>query len=53
MKQQLGKHWSKPGDIMKEIAKFNVGERVIHLKLGYRAVIIDVDPFFLPMSRLN
>jgi heat shock protein HspQ len=38
---------------MKEIAKFNVGERVIHIKQGYRAVIVDIDPFFQASGRYN
>lgn len=38
---------------MKDRAKFNVGERVIHLKLGYRAVVIDVDPLFQASGRYN
>ncbi|MDI9818049.1 MULTISPECIES: heat shock protein HspQ [unclassified Legionella] len=38
---------------MNKTAKFNIGERVIHTKQGYRAVIIDVDPFFQASGRYN
>ncbi|MBA2656774.1 MAG: heat shock protein HspQ [Tatlockia sp.] len=38
---------------MKGCAKFNVGERVIHLNQRYRAVIVDVDPFFQASGRYN
>lgn len=38
---------------MKDSAKFNVGERVIHIQHGYRAVIIDVDPLFQASGRVN
>ncbi|WP_028388976.1 heat shock protein HspQ [Legionella fairfieldensis] len=38
---------------MYKTAKFNVGERVIHTGLGYRAVIIDIDPFFQASGRYN
>ncbi|ARG98750.1 heat shock protein HspQ [Legionella micdadei] len=38
---------------MKKMAKFNVGDCVIHLKLGYRAVIVDVDPLFQASGRYN
>jgi heat shock protein HspQ len=38
---------------MKNEAKFNVGECVIHIGQGYRAVIIDVDPLFQASGRYN
>lgn len=38
---------------MQRVAKFNVGQRVIHSSLGYRAVIIDVDPVFQASGRHN
>lgn len=38
---------------MDKIAKFNVGERVIHLHQGYRAVIIDIDPIFQASGKVN
>lgn len=34
-------------------AKFNVGDCVIHKNFGYRAVIIDADPFFQASGRYN
>ncbi|KTD18689.1 putative DNA-binding protein hemimethylated [Legionella lansingensis] len=36
-----------------KLAKFNVGDRVIHKRHGYRAVVIDVDPFFQASGRYN
>jgi heat shock protein HspQ len=38
---------------MKDTAKFNIGERVIHINHGYRAVIVDVDPLFQASGRFN
>ncbi|ASQ44641.1 heat shock protein HspQ [Legionella clemsonensis] len=38
---------------MNKYAKFNVGDCVIHKQQGYRAVIIDIDPFFQPSGRIN
>lgn len=38
---------------MNKVAKFNVGDRVIHIGQCYRAVIIDVDPFFQASGRYN
>ena len=38
---------------MTKVAKFNVGDRVIHLGQNYRAVIIDVDPLFQASGRYN
>ncbi|MBA2710874.1 MAG: heat shock protein HspQ [Tatlockia sp.] len=38
---------------MKDRAKFNVGDRVIHTHHGYRAVIIDIDPLFQASGRYN
>ena len=38
---------------MTKVAKFNVGDRVIHLGLNYRAIIIDVDPLFQASGRYN
>ena len=38
---------------MKDWAKFNLGERVIHTTHGYRAVIVDVDPLFQASGRIN
>ncbi|KTC85043.1 heat shock protein HspQ [Legionella brunensis] len=38
---------------MNKSAKFNVGDRVIHKNHGYRAVIVDIDPFFQASGRIN
>lgn len=38
---------------MKDKAKFNVGECVIHISQGYRGVVIDVDPLFQASGRYN
>lgn len=39
--------------IMNKIAKFNIGDFVVHKKHGYRAVIIDVDAIFQASGRYN
>lgn len=31
---------------MDRIAKFNIGDLVVHTRQGYRAVIVDIDPLF-------
>ncbi|HVT61913.1 MAG TPA: heat shock protein HspQ [Legionellaceae bacterium] len=36
-----------------KIAKFNIGDQVVHLHQGYRAVIVDVDPLFQASGRYN
>ena len=38
---------------MNKVAKFNVGDRVIHTGQSYRAVIVDVDPFFQASGLYN
>lgn len=38
---------------MSKIAKFNVGDLVIHKTSNYRAVIIDIDPLFQASGRYN
>lgn len=38
---------------MNQIAKFNIGEVVIHKKQGYRAVIVDADPVFFASGKMN
>lgn len=38
---------------MIKIAKFNIGDFVTHQHLGYKAVIIDVDPIFQASGRYN
>jgi heat shock protein HspQ len=34
-------------------AKFNIGDVVLHMQQGYRAVIIDIDPFFQASGQYN
>ncbi|MDP3705748.1 MAG: heat shock protein HspQ [Legionellaceae bacterium] len=36
-----------------KIAKFNIGDVVVHQRQGYRAVIIDIDPLFQASGRYN
>ncbi len=38
---------------MSKIAKFNIGDLVVHKRQGYRAVVIDVDPLFQASGRYN
>lgn len=38
---------------MAKLAKFNIGDLVMHTRFGYRAVIIDVDPLFQASGRYN
>jgi heat shock protein HspQ len=38
---------------MTRIAKFNIGDLVVHKRQGYRAVVIDVDPLFQASGRYN
>lgn len=38
---------------MSKIAKFNIGDLVVHKKQGYRAVVVDVDPLFQASGRYN
>jgi len=38
---------------MSRIAKFNIGDLVVHKRQGYRAVVIDVDPLFQASGRYN
>lgn len=38
---------------MNRIAKFNIGDLVVHKRQGYRAVVIDVDPLFQASGRYN
>jgi len=34
-------------------AKFNLGEVVLHKQQGYRALVVDIDPFFQASGRYN
>ena len=38
---------------MNNVAKFNIGDLVVHKRQGYRAVVIDVDPLFQASGRYN
>jgi heat shock protein HspQ len=38
---------------MNRVAKFNIGDVVLHQRQGYRAVVIDVDPLFQASGRYN
>lgn len=38
---------------MYKMAKFNIGDFVIHKRQGYRAVIVDVDPLFQASGHYN
>jgi len=38
---------------MDKMAKFNIGDWVQHSRQGYRAVVVDVDPFFQASGRYN
>lgn len=38
---------------MDRVAKFNIGDLVVHKRQGYRAVVIDVDPLFQASGRYN
>ncbi|MCR9191427.1 MAG: heat shock protein HspQ [Gammaproteobacteria bacterium] len=36
-----------------KIAKFRIGDQVVHQQQGYRAVVIDIDPLFQASGRYN
>ena len=38
---------------MTRMAKFNIGEYVIHKRQGYRAMVVDIDPLFQASGRYN
>jgi len=38
---------------MDKIAKFNVGDLVIHKRIRYRAIVVDVDPLFQASGNYN
>ncbi len=38
---------------MTKTAKFNLGDVVQHRKLGYRAIVVDIDPLFQASGRYN
>jgi heat shock protein HspQ len=39
--------------MMDKIAKFNIGDVVIHKRIRYRAIIVDVDPLFQASGGYN
>lgn len=38
---------------MAKLAKFNIGDVVLHSRQGYRAVVIDIDPLFQASGHYN
>ena len=38
---------------MDKVAKFNIGDLVIHKRIRYRAIVIDVDPLFQASGNYN
>ncbi|MDX2346289.1 MAG: heat shock protein HspQ [Legionella sp.] len=38
---------------MNHLAKFNIGDVVLHTQQGYRAVVVDIDPLFQASGRYN
>ncbi|MBL7481657.1 heat shock protein HspQ [Legionella bononiensis] len=38
---------------MDKIAKFNIGDLVIHKRIRYRAIVVDVDPIFQASGTYN
>jgi heat shock protein HspQ len=38
---------------MNKQAKFNIGDLVFHKRIGYRAVVVDVDPLFQASGNYN
>ncbi|HAT8687775.1 TPA: heat shock protein HspQ [Legionella pneumophila] len=38
---------------MDKIAKYNIGDLVIHKRIRYRAIVIDVDPIFQASGKYN
>ncbi|CEG59026.1 heat shock protein HspQ [Legionella fallonii] len=38
---------------MNKIAKFNIGDLVIHKRIRYRAIVVDVDPLFQASGHYN
>ena len=36
-----------------KVAKFNIGDQVVHQHQGYRGIIIDIDPLFQASGRYN
>ena len=38
---------------MYKVARYNIGDHVIHINQRYQAVIIDIDPIFFASGRYN
>lgn len=38
---------------MNKIAKFNIGDLVIHKRSRYRAIVVDIDPMFQASGQYN
>lgn len=38
---------------MNKIAKFNIGDLVIHRRSRYRAIVVDIDPLFQASGQYN
>ncbi|MFC3908344.1 heat shock protein HspQ [Legionella dresdenensis] len=38
---------------MNKTAKFNIGDCVMHMQLGYRAIVADIDPLFQASGKYN
>ena len=38
---------------MDKIARFNIGDLVIHKRIRYRAIVVDVDPLFQASGNYN
>lgn len=39
--------------MMDKIAKFNIGDLVIHKRIRYRAIVVDIDPLFQASGSYN
>ena len=39
--------------MMDKVAKFNIGDLVIHKRIRYRAIVVDVDPLFQASGNYN
>lgn len=38
---------------MNKVAKFNIGDQVMHKNIGYRAIVVDIDPLFQASGNYN
>ncbi len=41
------------GRMMNKVAQFNIGDLVIHKRVRYRAIVVDVDPLFQASGNYN